>query len=484
MKALKWLRVLVAAAMFTLVTLFFLGLGGGFGLLEKIQLVPALLACAVVPLVGWLAVTFLFGRVYCSWVCPLGILQDLLARVARPFGRTTYSPRPDRPLLRGVVVLAFALLVAVDGAALAGLVDPYSLFGRIASELLQPVAAWGNNLAADHLGTEGSLVLFKREILVRSVAGFTVAACALALLAILVAWKGRLVCNTVCPAGAILAALSGKTAFRLAIDGEKCVKCGLCSGVCKALCLDGKNQAIDNARCVRCFNCVGACKKGAISFTPVRAGRLDADGVADPARRSLATGLAGVAAVGVVGSSRMVVDKRAWPAETLPPPGADPDKFRRLCTGCGLCVAKCPRNVLTPAGFQAYGPLGFMMPKMDFAHGFCDPNCTVCGAACPTGALKPLDLAAKKAWKIGLAAFDRTACLVCTEKDQRAGGLCARRRPQQAVTLREEEIEVEGKKRKAQVPQVDAAKCTGCGACENYCPAHAFAVKRCATAGV
>ena len=475
MKALKILRVLVAACVFTLVTLFFLGLGGGFGLLEKIQLVPALLACSVVPLAAWLVVTLLFGRIYCSWVCPLGILQDLLGAVLH---RRKFAPAADRPLVRGVAVGVFALLVVWGGAALAGLVDPYSLYGRLASELFQPVAEYANNLLADWFGTDGALVLFKREVFVRSVSGFSVAICALALLAGLVAWKGRLFCNTLCPAGALLAALSQKTVFRLAFDAEKCVKCGLCSGVCKASCLDGKNQTVDKARCVRCFNCVGACPKGAISFTATRTGTCDAAGVADSNLRHLGTGLVGVAVAGAVGSSLCVVDKRPKPADTLPPPGADPEKFRRLCTGCGLCVAKCPKKVLVPAGFTAYGPLGFMMPKMDFTHGFCDPNCTVCSEVCPTGALRPLTAEAKKAWKVGVATYDRAACLVCTEKEKMSCGLCARRCPSQAITLKEEEIKIGDKNEKVQLPEIAKEKCTGCGACANYCPAHAMKVVR------
>ena len=111
MKALKILRVLVAACVFTLVTLFFLGLGGGFGLLEKIQIMPALLGCAAIPLVAWLVATLLFGRVYCSVVCPLGILQDLLGRLARVFGRRTFAPRPDRPVVRFAAGMVFALVV-------------------------------------------------------------------------------------------------------------------------------------------------------------------------------------------------------------------------------------------------------------------------------------------------------------------------------------------------------------------------------------
>ena len=104
-RSLKWVRVGVAAVVFALVTLFFLGLGGGFGLLEKVQLGPALLGCAGVPLVVWLVVTLVFGRVYCSAACPLGILQDVLGRLAHPRGRRRFAFRPDRPWIRAGALL-------------------------------------------------------------------------------------------------------------------------------------------------------------------------------------------------------------------------------------------------------------------------------------------------------------------------------------------------------------------------------------------
>ena len=57
MKALKWIRVVVAVGLFTLVTLFFHGLGGGCGLLEKIQVGPALIGVTLLPslliFLGW-----------------------------------------------------------------------------------------------------------------------------------------------------------------------------------------------------------------------------------------------------------------------------------------------------------------------------------------------------------------------------------------------------------------------------------------------
>ncbi len=480
MKALKFVRVGVALGVFSLVTLFFLGLGGGCGLLEKVQLVPAILGCAGIPLVLWFVVTILFGRLYCSMVCPLGILQDVLGRLMRPFGRRSFTPGPNHWVLRIAMMVLFVGLFFAGGTALAGLVDPYSLFGRIASSLLQPAAEWCNNLLADQLGVEGAIVLFKREIVMRSVAGLTVAASALGMLVLLVAWKGRLFCNTLCPVGALFAAISKRPAFGIRIDREKCVSCGRCSGVCKALCLDGKRQRVDNARCVRCFNCLGACAKGALSFGFLWKGAAAPEGGAarGGARRlglegaaGLAAGVAGgAAAVGVFG----VKPKREKPGVLLPP-GAAWEAFWRKCTACGLCVAKCPRKVLVPAGFSEYGVLGFMMPKMVFTHGFCDPACTRCGEVCPSGALRPLDALMKKKAKPGLATFDRAACLACTEK--LPCGLCERRCPEKAITLKEEDVPDGDKKKKVQVPVIDEAKCIGCGACENYCPAHAMQVR-------
>lgn len=478
MKVLKEIRALVAAGVFLLMTLFFLGIGAGCGLLEHVQIVPALLGCALVPVLLWVVVTLLFGRLYCSMACPLGILQDLLSRLATGvfWGRRRFRPRRNHPFVRGGAVVAFLLGLLIGGASLASLLDPYGTYGRFATHLFLPAADWLNNVLAGWLGTDGSLVLFRRELFLRSFSGFVLAGSSLIVLTVLVAWRGRLICNTICPVGALLGALSKKSVFQIEIDHKACVKCGLCSKVCKAQCLDGRSQTIDNTRCVRCFNCIGACPKGAISYRTAGEGTMSGD-----RRRFL--GEAGIGAVAGTVLAGTVLRRTATAEQVLPPPGADVANLRAKCTACGLCVARCPRRVIVPAGFTEYGPLGFMLPKLDFTHGFCDPNCTVCGTVCPSEAIRPLSLEMKKATRIGVATWDRTVCLVCSEEHLTCK-LCSRRCPQKAITLKEEKVMKDGKvvmsgdrELKISIPVVDVEACTGCGACEHYCPVHAMKVK-------
>lgn len=479
---LKALRVLLSAAAFLCLTLFFLGLGGGFGLLAKLQFLPALLTCS-----AWAAVAMvsaaLFGRIYCSTLCPLGVLQDVLGRLARVFGRRRFKPLPNLVWARTASVLVCAGLLAFGGASLAGLMDPYSTFGRIASQLLLPAADAACNWLADALGTDGAVVVFKRDVFVRGISGLTLACASLAALAVLVARWGRVVCNVVCPTGAMLAMLSKKSLFRIAIDPSRCKACGLCSQACKAGCLDGKAQTIDNSRCVRCFNCLPACPHGAIAFRPAlprpKAAKAEAKAVENVNLRSFVGDTACAAAFGAwaLGGFRKLGEGRGASAGTgaVPPPGASVASLRAKCTACGLCVARCPRQVLTPAGFSDYGTLGALMPKMDFARGFCRPDCTECGEACPTGAIPPLSAKAKPDARMGTAEWDRAKCLVCAEGI--SCGLCARRCPHGAVSLKEEERDDNGKKAKVSVPVVDRDKCRGCGACEHYCPSRAIRVR-------
>lgn len=183
---LRVLRILLAGTFFALLTLFFLGVVGGCGWLADGQFVPALLTCGLgVAVVA--VVTVLFGRIYCSTFCPFGVLQDVLLRVVRLFRKRPFVPHSDRVVVRTVLLAVFTALVIVNGVSVAGLIEPYSVFGRIVSQVLRPMAEGLNNLLADALGTDGAVVLFKRDVVWQGLAGLTVALTSLALLVGLVA---------------------------------------------------------------------------------------------------------------------------------------------------------------------------------------------------------------------------------------------------------------------------------------------------------
>lgn len=265
-KSLRTVRVLFALAWFAALNLVFFGVLAGCGFLVKAQLLPALLGLNAVAVAAVAAATALLGRVYCSVVCPMGVFQDVVIRIARKCGRKDAGYRPPRNALRWSVFAAAAVAVAVGASSFAGLLDGYSLYGRFAAQLFKPVASWINNLVAWICVEAGHPHVFREEVLVRGMCGLAVAALGLAFIVAL-AWKGgRVFCNTLCPTGTLLAALARKPLVRVRIDADKCVGCGLCARVCKANCIDFKNRRVDDARCVRCFNCLGACRKDALSY--------------------------------------------------------------------------------------------------------------------------------------------------------------------------------------------------------------------------
>ena len=263
---LRALRILAAAAVFIGLNLFFLGFAEGTGCLARIQFAPACMAFNLAAVGAVAAVTMLAGRIYCSVACPLGVFQDIVLWLRKLFAKANFSYRPGRIVVRAACAAAFVVLALCGGAALAGVIEPYSVYGRFATHLFEPLAAVCANAAADLAARWGHPCMLKTEIFVRGWAALGVAGVSFVALAVVAAWRGRLFCNTVCPVGAVLGLLSAKAPVRIRLDAAKCVKCGLCAKACKAECIDVANGKIDQSRCVRCFNCLGACKRGGMSW--------------------------------------------------------------------------------------------------------------------------------------------------------------------------------------------------------------------------
>lgn len=272
---LRALRIVLAAAFFLGLNLFFLGFAESLGFLARMQFVPACLAFNLVSVgtvaaigVIFVGMTLLAGRLYCSIFCPLGVFQDIVLWVRRRIVRKDFAYRPGRPVVRAVSAVLFAALLLCGVASLAGLIEPYSIYGRFATHLFEPLAAICANAAADLAARWGHPCILKTEIFVRGWAAFGVAAVSFVAITVLAAWRGRLFCNTVCPVGALLGllTLAAKTPVKIRLDVARCVKCGMCAKACKAECIDVAGGKVDQSRCVRCFDCLGTCRKEALSW--------------------------------------------------------------------------------------------------------------------------------------------------------------------------------------------------------------------------
>ncbi len=269
---LRKIRRTLAVLFFACITLLFLDFTGTLhawlGWMARVQFLPAVLALNVGVMAALAVLTLLFGRVYCSVVCPLGVFQDLVdwlgGRGKRRKYRFSYSPA-RRWLRCGTLALFVAALVAGVGSLVA-LLAPYSAYGRIASNFFRPVYLWGNNALAAVAERVGSYAFYETEVRVAGLPTLLIAAATCAVLVVL-AWRnGRTYCNTVCPVGTVLGFLSKYALFRPVIDPEKCRDCGLCARGCKAACIDYRNRRIDYSRCVACMDCLDVCRHGAVGY--------------------------------------------------------------------------------------------------------------------------------------------------------------------------------------------------------------------------
>ena len=196
--------------------------------------------------------TLLFGRVYCSVICPLGVFQDAVSHLGTRGKKQPYHHRKEHPWLRyGVWVLFVVCLVAGIQAAVAFLA-PYSAYGRMVQELLQPIYLWGNNLLALIAERVGSYAFYEKEVWMRSLPTFIIALVTLGIIIALAFRGGRTYCNDICPVGTTLSFFSRFAMFRPVIDTDKCKHCKACEHHCKASCIAiGKESAqIDYSRCV------------------------------------------------------------------------------------------------------------------------------------------------------------------------------------------------------------------------------------------
>lgn len=477
-KQLKTIRRVIALISILLITPLFLDFTGMwqsfFGWMAKIQFLPAVLSLNFLVIIGLIVLTLVLGRLYCSVICPLGILQDGLGWLGKKVKKNRYTYSKANNILRYSLLGIMIIAIIAGLNSLVAILAPYSAYGRIVSSFLQPVWIWGNNLLASWAEQHQSYAFYEVEYWYKGYGVLVIAGITLIILAILAWNNGRTYCNTICPVGTVLGFFSRFSLFRIVLDKSKCVDCKLCSRNCKSSCIDITNHTVDYSRCVSCFDCIGKCKKGALSYSYIGLKNVirnvDTE-TTDDSLRQFITVTAVVGASAALNAAEKTVDgglaaieeKKIPERKTrIAPPGAI--SLRNLhnhCTACQLCVAACPNEVLRPS----MNIENFMQPESSYERGYCRPECTRCSDACPTGAIRPIDTAKKSSLQIGHAVWIKDNCVPVTDGVE--CGNCSRHCPTGAITMVESENGL-------MIPAVNTERCIGCGACENLCPARPF----------
>jgi ferredoxin len=439
------------------------------------QFVPSVLkfiSVAALSATGFVFIfmlTFLFGRVYCSTICPLGFFQDVVNYIAKKIQKRKRKLNylKEQKYLRWILFSSASLLFIFGIALGINLLDPYSIYGRFAGSLFRPAAIWINNIIASVLESAKVYSFYPYETKAFNLFPFLISVVFFVFIIYLAYKKGRLYCNTVCPVGTILGLVSKISLFKIVIDEEECLSCGACEKNCKGNCINSKEKAVDMSRCVACFNCISSCPSSGIKFKiPSRKEEI-VENVPDQTKRDfiISTGVYFAALSPIVAHTQKQIDitknKTIIRKHAVSPPGSiSIDRFNSKCTACSLCVNSCPTQVLQPS-FLEYGFLGMLQPRMDNNAGFCNFDCTLCSNICPTGAILPVKKEEKQLIQIGKAQFIKDNCIVKTNETD--CGACSEHCPTKAVHM----IPY---KNGLVIPEVREEYCVGCGACEYACP--------------
>jgi polyferredoxin len=451
---------------------------------------------------GLLALTMVFGRVFCGWICPFGTIHHFfgwLLPSKHGRGAARVEANKTHTYQRVKYYLLYAFLVAgVAGSAIGGLFDPICIAVRSiglgvipglqylshrALGAAQGMHSRGVQSAADHTQDYLAETVWQSKQFYFHQTWFIV------FLFVAVLFANRFIprfwCRVLCPLGAFLGVFSRFALFGMTKDHAKCTDCNLCLVHCQGADSPQGGVKWRQDECHMCMNCENACPEDVIKFTflPNRRSTVI---VPDTQRR---TALAAMGAGALFLPAARVADALDvnYHPKVIRPPGAVEERaFLERCIRCAECMKVCPNNALHPAFFEA-GVEGLWTPILIARIGYCEFSCVLCGQVCPTGAIQKITEKEKMGQgqapiKIGTAFYDhgrclpwsmQTPCIVCEE-------FC----PTSPKAIWVEEVDATVRDSKPgpdgappayktvhlQRPHVDPSLCVGCGACEKVCP--------------
>jgi polyferredoxin len=423
-----------------------------------------------------IAITVIFGRVFCGWACPLGTLHNMVG-----YFKKSRSKMDTRDWHRIKYYLLIVLIVSsLFTLQLVGILDPLSLLIRSLSLSVYPLFNYGVraffdsiynlNISAVSDVSERIYSLFKTSLLSFRQPFYRqdvlIGLLFFIILSLNISEK-RFWCKYLCPLGAFLGLLS-RYAFLKRSVSEGCTECGLCTKECQGNALSKDAMGWRQTECIECRNCDDVCPQNAIKFTFRKAGSA---APLDLGRRRIITAAAaGIVTVPLVRSNPLSKNGVFEQSLIRPPGSLEESEFLRRCVKCGECMKVCITNVLQPTLLEA-GLEGLWSPVLVPRIGYCEFRCTLCGQVCPTGAIRKLPLEEKMKVRIGTATIDKgrclpyahsTPCIVCEE-------VCPT--PKKAIWFEQATVDArDGKKIQVKQPRVDLELCIGCGICETKCP--------------
>lgn len=386
-----------------------------------------------------LILTFFFGRFFCGWICPLGVLIDFFDWIIQGFHRK----QRDKNRLNQASLIKFGVLIMILAASAFSFqsvyfFDPIVIMTRTMGMTLMPVQR----------------VLFQSPpFVVQHAIQFLSFTLGILLLSIL---ARRFWCRILCPLGALLGLVA-----RFSPSGFvqiNCTGCPSCQKKCRTgAIVDSKAQITLSQECIRCFDCLDSCPQNTRVFKVMQG----ADSRQQPSRLSRRSFLAWCGS-GIIGSAVIARSAGAMPGNKFPlrPPHApDEQEFLDLCVRCQACVNACPTNTLQPMVLQS-GLYGLWTPTLAPSVGECRVDCNKCSTVCPTHAIDRFDISTKYNLKIGTAVLSKDKCIPYAEGEQ--CGKCIFKCPTSAISYtKQDNLELPFK--------IDFLLCIGCGLCENIC---------------